>query len=128
MRIQITQDNINNAIKKNSHRCMIADAIQKEIDWAKYIMVDLQSIRFSDINNNIRYFYLTPPKAQKELLNFDQGKKVKPFILNLTKAIERPMRKMRTLNPKRKRTYKYSERTRYMPSPYREFGLRKLSR
>src|SRR5436853_557361 len=109
MKIQITQDNIDNAVKRNSHRCMIADAIQKEIDWAKYIMVDLQSIRFSDMDNNVRYFYLTPPKAQKELLNFDQGVKVKPFTLTLVRAIKRPMRRTHKLNPKRKsgKHYKY---------------------
>jgi hypothetical protein len=83
MRVKVEKDHITNGTAKNSQHCMIADAIQDACPTARFIMVDLQSIRFSDKATRKRYVYMTPPIAQSNLLKFDQGKSVKPFVFNL---------------------------------------------
>jgi hypothetical protein len=75
--LQVEQHKIDNAQRKNSHCCMIADALKDALPEAKFISVDLQSIRFSI--DKIRYFYFTPTIAQHALLKFDQGIKLKPL-------------------------------------------------
>lgn len=88
MKIKISEKQIKTAVKKDSNHCMIADAIKAAVPDAKYIRVDLQSIRFSNLKKGLRYKYFTPPIAQHELINFDQGLKVEPFDINLVKAAE----------------------------------------
>lgn len=73
--LNIEQEDIDNAVKRDSHRCMIADAVKKKYPTAIWIQVDLQAIRFSDKEAGKRYVYLTPPHGQAALIQFDQGKK-----------------------------------------------------
>jgi hypothetical protein len=124
--INVEKEHIVNATRKDSHRCMIADAIQEALPWAKYIIVDLQSVRFSDVDEGRRFIYMTPPTAQKALLQFDNGRNPKPFKFRLTKGHERAMR-VRQANYKPKNRDRKTEKRdphRVMPARFREFGLR----
>jgi len=81
--IKITQKIIDNAIAKHSGACIIADAIKDTLPWAKIVEADLAALRFTDLEKGIRYFYLTPTKAQQMIINFDQGIKPQPCSLKL---------------------------------------------
>ncbi len=129
--VNVTQENISGAVVRDSHRCMIADAIQKQIKGAKYIMVDLQSIRFSNTDKSERYVYFTPLAAQRALIAFDQGKRdeLKPFKFTLHSGTTRQIRSHAPgWKPTARKTKQTRKRkpTRYMPSRYREFGVRQL--
>lgn len=129
--VNVTKNEIDNAVRSDSHHCMIADAIQREIPSAKYIMVDLQSIRFSNVKNGMRYIYMTPPIAQKAIIDFDHGKAtLAPFKFTMNSGYSRVMRvrqgdfeenRKATKQPKRK-----NQKKRYMPARHREFGLRAI--
>lgn len=77
--VKVTQDVIDTAQRRDSSHCMIADAIQNTLPNARYISVDLATIRFTDTLAGKRYVYLTPRAAQTALLAFDQGEKCEPF-------------------------------------------------
>jgi hypothetical protein len=63
---------------------MIADAVQDARPNARFIAVDLATIRFSE--DGRRYVYLTPRKAQSRLLEYDAGKKPEPFDFRIEDA------------------------------------------
>lgn len=127
--LHVIKDTIETAIRKDSHRCMIADTVKLAIPGAKYVHADLQSIRFSDPSTGKRYCYFTPPEAQLALLAFDQGKPVKPFKMTLTKGMESKMGLAAT-HPnfvrKHRKPYRKDRKVRIYPKREREFGLRKL--
>lgn len=130
-RINITADNIDYACQRNSHRCMIADAIHTRFPWATFIEVDVQSIRFNDKSKRERYIYLTPPEAQKAIILFDQGIRVKPFSFTLSSAL----RTVKRMNRRGKKSAAQRARKNEKPNPskktppqHREFGLRGFAR
>jgi hypothetical protein len=71
------------ATPKHSGHCMIADAVYAAVPGAKSVSVDLATIRWTDPSKGLRYTYLTPRPAQLALLDFDQGRTVKPFRFEL---------------------------------------------
>jgi len=91
--IQVESDVIANAVQKESRHCMIADAIHKKYPHYTHIQVDVQSIRFTNPRTNLRYIYLTPPEAQKQILRFDAGKKIEPFSVSLNDVIIKDAKK-----------------------------------
>lgn len=129
MKINVAKENIDRACAKNSHCCMIADAVRDRVKWATFIEVDVQSIRFNDRKNGIRYIYLTPTEAQKAIVLFDQGIKVKPFSFHLHQGFVKT-RVMRARNKKAKKTSREYKRnpSKLTPAFHREFGLRGLTR
>ena len=81
--IQVTEAQIELATKADSGHCMIADAIKEALPDAVAVSVDLQTIRFSDRKLGLRYVYFTPGFAQQQLLRFDQGVPLQPWVLRL---------------------------------------------
>lgn len=73
LKVQITANEIKNGTACDSHHCMIAKAVQVAYPGAQYIQVDTQSIRFTDLVRGKRYTYLTPRKAQRHIVAFDQA-------------------------------------------------------
>jgi hypothetical protein len=73
--IEMKKEYIEQAIRKNTHRCMIVKAIQEQVPEASAISVDLQTIRWSDRRRGLRYTFLTPRVAQQLLVLFDLGDK-----------------------------------------------------
>jgi hypothetical protein len=140
MKITVTKANITNGRAKDSHTCMIADAIKAACPNATYVRVDLQTIRFSNPAKGKRFLYLTPPLAQQNLLKFDLGKPVKPFSFSLNAPQTRAVHKNQT-NSYERRGEKRPRRTKAHLAKYaylaanralihqreREFGLRKFT-
>jgi len=79
IRIEVTQEHIDQAIPKNSHRCMIARAILASVPEARQPLVDLHTMRWSDPVKHLRYIYPTPRAARLALHAFDFGIKPQPF-------------------------------------------------
>jgi hypothetical protein len=145
MRVRVTEKHITSGVQRNSQRCMIADAIKSACPKAQFVMVDLQTIRFSDPRKRKRLFYLTPAIAQQNLLKFDQGKQVKPFAFTLADPVRsRPMLTERRSTPAQTASARKSDKTyrknkkradyAYLAAnrarnhqKEREFGLRKFS-
>lgn len=86
LRIEVEEDIIAESAQRDSSHCMIAEAVQRAVPTARYISVDLATIRFSDPAAGYRYIYLTPRIAQMALLDFDQGEKPKPFSFEIRGA------------------------------------------
>lgn len=144
MRVSVSKDHISNGVQKNSQHCMIADAIKDCCPKAQFIMVDLQTIRFSDQSKGKRFVYLTPAVAQHNILKFDKGDAVKPFVFSLaspvkTKSMQRAMPSTETAKAhhrKAQRKYRKNQKTQdysYLAAnrarnhqKEREFGLRKF--
>lgn len=141
MKVCVTKAHIENGVEKDSHHCMIADAVKAACPTATFIMVDLQTVRFTDSEKKKRFIYLTPPIAQQNLLRFDLGKGVAPFAFSLTAPAKvRAMRSANAATPKRRRQLKAADK-RYRAKKYaylaanrarnhqkeREFGLRKFA-
>jgi hypothetical protein len=81
--IVVSADLIDRACRADSSHCMIADAIKAQIPDAQHVSVDLQTIRYTRPATGRRYLVLTPAKAQLAIIEFDQGRPVAPFSLNL---------------------------------------------
>jgi len=81
--ITVSQEDIAAAKKGNSGHCMIADAIRRANGNAKNVSVDVQTVRWTDRRNGIRYVWLTPVTAQEALIKFDQGIAPSPFAFRL---------------------------------------------
>lgn len=77
--IEVEQQHIDDALKGDSHSCMIAEAIKEQIPGAKKVVVDIATIRWTDTIKNRRIICLTPMKAQEGLVAFDRGFKPPPF-------------------------------------------------
>lgn len=81
--LDITEEIINAAVTRDSSHCVIADALRAAVPTARYVSVDLQTIRFSDRETGKRFIYLTPAFAQRILVDFDQGITPRPQSRNL---------------------------------------------
>jgi hypothetical protein len=65
---------------------MIVDAIQEKFPKYSHVTADLQTIRFSDKAKGLRYIYITPRLCVIALINFDRGKRTRPFKFTLRGA------------------------------------------
>lgn len=81
--IPVTEEIIAAASRADSHRCMIADAIERALPNVRNVSVDVVTIRFSDRDRGQRYVYITPDLARQQLLRFDDGVVVEPWTLRL---------------------------------------------
>jgi hypothetical protein len=59
--------------RRDSGSCMWAEAVKLAVPGAKFVSVDLQTIRFTDPVKPYRYTYLTPRVTQESLIRFDEG-------------------------------------------------------
>lgn len=129
IKVGVNKDNIERACQRNSHCCMVADAIRDRLPWATFIEVDTQTIRFNNRKLGKRYVYLTPPEAQKAIVLFDQGMRAKPFQFTLSQGFLK-VKTMRARHKKAKKTSRVYKRnpSKRTPPFQREFGLRSLAR
>ena len=81
--IDVTAETIEISCRANSSHCMVAESIKASWPWARYVSVDLQTIRVSDMERRERISYLTPRKVQLAIIEFDQGRAVAPFSFTL---------------------------------------------
>src|SRR5437879_4702870 len=93
MKLAVTAENINDSLRAASGHCMIASAIKRKVPAARWVLVDLQTIRWTDRRVGLRFIYMTPRPAQQALLDFDRGIPVKPFQFTLPPPEIRPVSK-----------------------------------
>jgi hypothetical protein len=84
--ISVTQEHIEKALRRNSSHCAIALAVAQAVPDARFISVDLQSLRFS--RKGLRYCFLTPHQAQAAIIAVDQGDRdaIRPFDFSMRPA------------------------------------------
>jgi hypothetical protein len=99
--VNITEDIIEHSVQRDSSHCMIADAVRALVPDAKWVSVDLQTVRFTDTRDRKRYVYLTPRRAQEALIRFDQGEKSEPFRFFLRDPQVIPLREVNRGHQKR---------------------------
>lgn len=87
--LKITQAVIAEAAREDSAKCLIAMAIHAV--GGRYPAVSKEVISFN--YHGTRYTYPTPAKAAMELVRFDEGEEIAPFVISLSghSASERPV-------------------------------------
>jgi hypothetical protein len=128
LKINVSTEMIEVAVRADSRHCMIAQAVADAYPNARYIAIDLASIRFSDREKGFRYQYFTPAIAQRALLEFDKGELPTPFSCVLIRGHSSKLQSYKGLGltPSNKRLDK--ARTMLPVSHRRQFGLRALAR
>lgn len=81
--VEVTAEQIARAAVRDSSRCAIAEAIKERHPEYLNVLVDLQTIRWTNPRTSKRYVCLTPRVAGMALVNFDQGRSIEPFVLRL---------------------------------------------
>lgn len=84
--VTVTDEHIKSAKRCDGFKCMISEALSDSFPRATYIRVDLQSVRFTDLEKGVKYRYFTPLKAAMQLIAWDKGTAVKPFSFRLKDA------------------------------------------
>jgi hypothetical protein len=69
--ISVLQKHIDRAKARSSSHCAIAMAIKDAVPHAKFISVDLQTIRWTDPRKGVRFCFLSPHVAQALVIGFD---------------------------------------------------------
>ena len=90
--LHVSEADIDSAIKENSHSCMIAEAIKRQVPGISGVVVDVQSIRWTDVKRRVRVICLTPRECQANLVRFDRGIPPLPFSFNLQSSQVTPVR------------------------------------
>jgi hypothetical protein len=83
MKVAVTPELVERAVQRDSRHCMIAEAIKAQNPHFTKILVDLQTIRWSNPKTGKRYVCLTPEVAAAALVRFDQGEAIEPFDFSL---------------------------------------------
>jgi hypothetical protein len=83
VKVEVTREMIADATRGDSGHCMIAEAIKAAVPAARFVSVDLQTIRFTDREQGLRFTYLTPRRGMLALIDFDQGREPEPFSIRL---------------------------------------------
>jgi hypothetical protein len=87
--ISVLDKHLNDAMARNSSHCATAEAIKEQVPEARFIAVDLQTIRWSDPKRGLRYVFLTPHAIQSDVIvPFDQGERqnCKPVTVRMKPA------------------------------------------
>ncbi len=87
LKVSVTRELIEQATKRDSRRCMIAEAIKAARPDYRQVLVDLATIRWTNPRTRKRYIALTPEAAGLALVAFDQEQEIEPFELHL-KAVQ----------------------------------------
>lgn len=69
---------IEEAKQRDSSHCMLAEAVRAALPGARFVGIDMQTMRFTDPIRPLRYVYLTPRVAQEALIAFDAGDELIP--------------------------------------------------
>jgi hypothetical protein len=91
--IKVTQTDIEKARRNDSYKCVVAQAIARQMPTAHHIEVDTQTIRFTI--DDERHIYLTPPAASGYVIAFDAGDEMWPFSFQLRERFPIPTRRNR---------------------------------
>jgi flagellar biosynthesis GTPase FlhF len=92
--IEVTAEDIAKAHVNDSYRCVVAQAIARQIPDAHRIEVDIQTIRWSDKTG--RHVYLTPYAAAGYVVAYDAGEEMHPFRFMLKNPVPTVQRRANT--------------------------------
>jgi len=120
LQLNVTQKQIDEAMKRDSKHCIVADAVKAKWPQAQYVHADISTIRFTV--GERRYWFVTPPKAQLAIQQFDAGLKVKPFTLVSTLRVQYAPQGIRPNFIRKKAVKKKAKQKRIYPSRNRVFG------
>lgn len=91
LQLEVTQEIIENATRRNSTACVLADALKIAIPGGVRPLVDLQTMSITVPAKGVRYHWLTPRSAQRLLINFDQGAALGEESVRLTQGWATPI-------------------------------------
>jgi hypothetical protein len=83
LKIHVTPELVERACFRDSRHCVVAEAIQLARPDYKQILVDLQTIRWTNPRTAKRYVALTPEVVGQALVSFDRGEAIEPFSFKL---------------------------------------------
>jgi hypothetical protein len=88
LRIDVTKELIEKAIRSDSSHCMISMAVAAAMPLPGLNpTTDIQTIRLTDRELGYRFTYLTPRIAQEALIQFDWGIDPQPFQFTLANPV-----------------------------------------
>lgn len=99
MKVEVTQLDIDEGIRKNLVYCMVSTAIGRLMPDATRIETVAGTIRYSVNKEGRRYIYSTPDNVRRYLLAFDAGDQIEPFSFELKEP--QIVRTVRSANAKR---------------------------
>ena len=89
VKVQVTKEHIIRGLESDSGYCLVAEAVRDALKAEglrpAFISVDLQTIRYTDMQKRERHTFLTPRSAQEALVHFDQGEYNEPFVFMLSR-------------------------------------------
>lgn len=124
-KVQVLQEDIDTCRfdrQGDPRRCMLDTAVQRSIPAALHPDSDIRYIRFSLESTQKRYFYDTPQKAMRALLDFDAGRPVKPFTFTMSRGRSEVRRSKQNGFIRNKKRYPLTGKRRQAPRK-RQFGL-----
>lgn len=91
---EVTAADIEKARVNDSYRCVVAQAIARDMPDAHHIDVDLQTIRWSDEDG--RHVFLTPYEVAGYIVAFDAGDELHPFAFQVRDAVPSVQKRTKT--------------------------------
>jgi hypothetical protein len=89
--VEIKDEDLAYARKKDRYNCAIVRAIQRAMPEALHVRADTKEIAFSLPSDDTRYFFQTPPEVVNKVIRpFDKGEtpEERTFILDHAQAAE----------------------------------------
>lgn len=87
--VSVGQEEIDNAHRANSQKCMVHQSIERDYPTLKNIVVDKNQVRVTDPDRNVIYTFDMAPLAKAAILKWDAGEPVQPFSFKLRHPIIR---------------------------------------
>jgi hypothetical protein len=92
--VDVTAKDIEKAHIGDSYKCVVAQAIARQVPDARRIEVDVQTIRWSDDDG--RHVFLTPYTVAGYVVAFDAGEELHPFRFQLRDPVPSAQKRART--------------------------------
>lgn len=83
----IDRDKINDCKKRDSSSCMVTEAVNEQMPLIR-VITDSATIRGTHRNSGARYIWLTPPRVQEYIADWDEGRDILPFKFKLSKPVQ----------------------------------------
>jgi len=93
-RVHVRQEHIDNGVADDSGYCMVAEALKDHLRKQRvrfgWVAADVATIRYSDLDRDLQYQYITPHSAAKALVMFESGIEVEPFSFRIRAGLVFP--------------------------------------
>jgi hypothetical protein len=104
MKVAVAQDDIDKAIRGNTRKCMIERSIERDYPTLKNVVIEKNTVRFTDPDRNVIYTFDMAPVGRAAILMWDDGGHIAPFAFTLRHPVvrQRARRKDGYMHPKPK--------------------------